>query len=402
MNINKLKQLLKIESNRHIQKISKEIGVERSKLKYYFETNTYPDNNDEDLICNYLGIKKVELKLKLGNIDSELLELVSKNANFLAESYEKKSVEDNKLNNIHLTFQTKQGRLYQGDCLELLSKMEDESVDLIFADPPFNLNKEYESGYDDLIDEQQYKIWTEKWLVESIRVLKEGGAIFIWNLPKWCIHSANILDKYLNFKHWIAVDIKYSLPIKNRLYPSHYGLLYYTKGQKVNTFNEYRLPLKVCRHCYNDIRDYGGYKKNLNKNGINLGDVWDDISPVRHSKYKNRDSNELPLKLLERIISLASKEGDTVFDPFGGSGTTYIVAEILKRNWIGVELGDTLNIIERFKNIEVQKEQIFEIQNNHNVLFTDKVRKKRKEKGLWLPEDFQKEENEAEQLEIDL
>lgn len=402
MNINKLKKLLKIESNRDIQKVAKEIGLERSKLKYYFEANVYPDNKDEELICNYLGIKKIELKLKLGNIDNELLELVSKNAHSLAENFEEKSVGDDKVGNIHLTFQTNQGKLYQGDCLELLSKMDDESVDLIFADPPFNLNKEYESGYDDLIDEQQYKIWTEKWLLESTRVLKEGGAIFIWNLPKWCIYSANILDKHLNFKHWIAVDIKYSLPIKNRLYPSHYGLLYYTKGEKVNTFNQYRLPLKVCRHCYNDIRDYGGYKKNLNESGINLGDVWDDISPVRHSKYKNRDSNELPLKLLERIISLASKEGDTVFDPFGGSGTTYIVAEILKRKWIGVEIGDTLNIIERFKNIETQKEQIIEIQSNHNVLFTEKVRKKRKEKGIWLPEDFQNGELKAEQLEIDI
>jgi site-specific DNA-methyltransferase (adenine-specific) len=62
------------------------------------------------------------------------------------------------------------------------------------------------------------------------------------------------------------------------------------KGEKPKTFNEQRLPLENCRHCGGDIRDYGGYKDKLNLKGINLTDVWYDIPPVRHSKYKNRNS----------------------------------------------------------------------------------------------------------------
>jgi site-specific DNA-methyltransferase (adenine-specific) len=167
-------------------------------------------------------------------------------------------------------------------------------------------------------------------------------------------------------------------------------LLYYSKGEKASVFNEQRLPLEVCRHCGGDIRDYGGYKDKLNQDGINLTDVWYDIPPVRHSKYKTRESNELSMKLLERIISLASREGDLVFDPFGGSGTTYIVSEILRRRWIGIEIGETDSIIKRFQDIEFQRECIRDIQKNKNTLFTSQTRRTRIKNGHWLPETLKK------------
>ncbi|WP_239693177.1 DNA methyltransferase [Bacillus haynesii] len=144
--------------------------------------------------------------------------------------------------------------------------------------------------------------------------------------------------------------------------------------------------MEICRHCGGDIKDYGGYKNKLNSRGLNLTDVWHDISPVRHSKYKTRESNELPLKLMERIISMASEEGDVVFDPFGGSGTTYIVSEILKRRWIGSEIGPIDSIIKRFEDIDFHRDQIKEIQAKKNILFTDEMKKIRRKNGHWLPE----------------
>ncbi len=76
----------------------------------------------------------------------------------------------------------------------------------------------------------------------------------------------------------------------------------------------------------------------MNTLGVNIADVWYDIFPVRNGK--NRLYNELSVKLLDRVISFSSNEGDLILDPFGGSGTTYAVAELLNRNWIGIELGD--------------------------------------------------------------
>jgi site-specific DNA-methyltransferase (adenine-specific) len=183
------------------------------------------------------------------------------------------------------------------------------------------------------------------------------------------------------------VDIKYSLPIPGRLYPSHYSLLYYCKGEKPRTFHPDRMPMEVCSVCKADLRDYGGYKDKMNPKGVNLTDIWMDIAPVRHSKYKKRKgSNELSVKLMDRIIEMASDEGDVVFDPFGGSGTTYIVAEIKNRRWIGIELGPTGDIVDRFGGIDEEAALINKIRQNYNSLFSEDTLKMRIRNGQWTCE----------------
>lgn len=246
-------------------------------------------------------------------------------------------------------FTSEHGTLYQGDCLALLETMEDNSVDLIFADPPFNLNKDYGKGISDSLAESEYLDWCSKWINECARVLAEGGSFFLYNLPKWNIELGHEMNEAgLMFRHWIAVDIKMLLPIPGRLYPSHYSLLYYSKG-KPKFFERPRVPIQVCRHCGGDVKDYGGHRKKLNPEGINVSDVWTDIPPVRHRGTKKRGANQLSEKMLERVLFTASQEGDIVFDPFGGSGTTYAVAERMHRKWIGVELGDVEPIIARLE-----------------------------------------------------
>lgn len=248
--------------------------------------------------------------------------------------------------------------------------IESESVDVVFADPPFNLGKLYDSGIDDSIEESEYLKWCESWLTECFRILKNGGSLFIYNLPRWNIFLGGFLSQWMTFKHWITVEVKASLPIRGRLYPSHYSLLYYVKGKTAKTFHPDRLPISTCRHCGGDIRDYGGHKKKLNPNGLNLSDVWTDISPVRHQKYKNRSSNALPLKLLDRVICMSSDEGDTIFDPFGGSGTTYVASELNRRNWVGCDL-DTTAIVNRFSSLEMDTNLLKKIHSEKNSLYAD-------------------------------
>jgi site-specific DNA-methyltransferase (adenine-specific) len=88
-------------------------------------------------------------------------------------------------------------------------------------------------------------------------------------------------------------------------------VLYFIKGSKPRVFNrdDVRTPIRKCRHCDGDVKDYGGHRKYLNSKGINLKDVWDDVPPVRHSKYKNRPANELAPVILERVIKLTSNGG---------------------------------------------------------------------------------------------
>jgi site-specific DNA-methyltransferase (adenine-specific) len=285
------------------------------------------------------------------------------------------------------------GELYQADCLKLLNTLEQESVDLAFADPPFNLGKEYSSKINDAKTTQEYLEWCEEWLYSLVRVLKPGGALFLWNLPKWNLPLGGYLAKHLTFRHWISVDIKYSLPITGRLYPSHYALLYFIKGDKPAIFHPDRLPVPCCRHCGGELRDYGGYKDKMNPKGVNLSDVWTDIPPVRHAKYKKRDANALSLKLMDRIVSMASDPGSIVLDPFGGSGTTYVAAELTGRRWIGSEL-ECSAIIERFDKLEGDKDHIAAIHANKNTLFMAADLEQRRKAGKPLSRNYRIPEND--------
>lgn len=260
-------------------------------------------------------------------------------------------------------FTTNSGLLFKGDSLKILPMMRTESVDMIFADPPFNIGKDYGHRVNDSKDDSSYQEWCESWIDESIRLLKKGGALFVYHLPKWNILIANLLlNRGMSFRDWIVVDLKLGLPITGRLYPSHYSLLYFTKGRH-KTFHRIRVPIKTCRHCGKDIRDYGGHRNAMNPKGVNLTDVWDDISPVRHWKFKSkkRKANALSTKLLERVVGMTTEPGDVVLDPFCGSGTTLDVCDRMERKWIGVEIESVAVIVERLKkkNIHAYKNDDF-------------------------------------------
>ncbi len=246
-------------------------------------------------------------------------------------------------------FVTQHGALFDGDCLAVLPLVQSESIDTVFADPPFNLDKKYGAKSKDNLSEQQYVAWCKAWLDECIRVLKPGGSLFLYNLPRWnIVLGAYLMEKGLTFRHDITVAVNSTMPIAGRLYPSHYSLLYFSKG-KPKTFRKIRTPIEVCRHCGGEIKDYGGHRHAMNPLGVNLKDVWTDIPPVRHWKFKSKDrpANALSTKLLDRVVEMSTVEGETVLDPFGGSGTTFAVCEKKDRYWIGIELDFAQQIKER-------------------------------------------------------
>lgn len=247
------------------------------------------------------------------------------------------------------------GSLFSGDCMDVLTCIRSGVVDTVFADPPFNLGKEYGKSFNDEISETAYLSWCKNWLRECVRVLKPGGSLFVYNLPKWNILlGAYLCDLDLQFRHWIAVEISACLPIPGRLHPSHYSLLYYSKG-KPNTFRRIRTPILTCRHCGKEIKDYGGHRDAMNPSGVTLKDVWTDIPPVRHWKYKSKDrrANALSTKLLDRVVEMSTLPGDLVLDPFGGSGTTFAVCEKKHRHWLGIELDFAPEIADRIESGEI-------------------------------------------------
>ncbi|MDY7786963.1 DNA-methyltransferase [Burkholderia ubonensis] len=374
---------------RAIKSLASRAGVPLPQLRFYDERGIEPTNEELRKLAEAAGLTELELRLKSGLVNRSIIEKLSANAHSIAEFLGNSSPTDRGVGisdkkSPKPIYNTAQGRLYQGDCLDVMASLPSGSVDLVFADPPFNLDKLYPSEIDDNLRAEHYLQWCEEWLSECVRLLKDGGGLFLWNLPKWNTYLSAFLNRHLNFRHWIAVDMKYSLPLPSKLYPSHYSLLYYIKGPRPTTFHADRLPMEVCPECCTDLKDYGGYKDKMNPLGVNLCDVWNDIPPVRHAKYKKRkEANELSIKLLDRVIEMSTNEGDCVFDPFGGSGTTYAVAELKKRTWVGVEIGPVDGIVERLSNLDEEAEYLAQLRAGYNHLFLPEIERRRKEMGRW-------------------
>lgn len=227
-------------------------------------------------------------------------------------------------------------RIIGGDCLDVLTHIPNNTFDMCFADPPFNLNKKYTKYRDDLaLDE--YIQWCEKWLRELVRVTKPTGSILVHNVPRWLTYYAAILNQHAHFRHWIAWDAM-STPLGKTLLPAHYGVLFYSKEARGTKFYEIRAPHKTCRECGAHLKDYGGKKDQMHPFGFLVSDVWTDIHRIRHNSRRDPHPCQLPIPLLERLILMTTDENDVVLDPFLGTGTTAIAAKRLKRHYIGIEI----------------------------------------------------------------
>lgn len=235
------------------------------------------------------------------------------------------------------TYRHPRGEIVCGDALNTLTRLRDETADIIFLDPPFNLGKHYGGSprKADRIAEETYCRYVFDVLNAAIDVLKPGGALFLYHIPRWALYFADRLSKRLSFRHWIAISMKNSFARGRLLYPAHYALLYFTKGQPVH-FQRPKIAPARCRHCHRLIKDYGGYLRFIQQ-GINLTDVWDDISPVRHKRYKHRAANELPPEIARRAIAISGVANGLFVDPFAGAGTSLLAAIEANMNFVACD-----------------------------------------------------------------
>jgi site-specific DNA-methyltransferase (adenine-specific) len=230
------------------------------------------------------------------------------------------------------------GYLTSADALLFAQDLKNEIADVIFLDPPFNLGKEYGVASPlETNSAQLYEWYMRRLLREMARVLKPGGALFLYHLPYWASRLSHELHQVLDFRHWIAIAMKNGFVRGKRLYPAHYALLYYTKG-KPRRFSRPRLLPQSCRHCGGFVKDYGGYTKIIRRKGLNLSDFWDDLSPVRHAALKHRKANQLPLLLTDRIVTIAGRPRGLLIDPFVGTGTSLVSATNAGMFFIGNDL----------------------------------------------------------------
>lgn len=250
-------------------------------------------------------------------------------------------------------------KLLLGDCIKQLEKIKDESMDMIFVDPPYNLSKDYR-GYSDNLSYESYFDWCNRWLGQLVRVLKKGGVLFIVNIPLSSLEHFIFLNQKLIFQNWIVWDAL-SAPVK-RILPAHYSVLFFTKGKKPKNFNYKENSSKNDSIC--EPLDYqycirNSCVKKRDTDGINtkkqLTDLWTDIHRVKHNSLREDHPTLLPPKLMRRLITLFSKKDDLILDCFNGVGTTTLHAQELGRNYCGIEKNEQYHKISKKRHEELKK-----------------------------------------------
>lgn len=217
-------------------------------------------------------------------------------------------------------------RVVQGDCLEVVRGLPAESVDLAFADPPYNLEKAYAST-SDRRGRVEYLGWCHAWLTEYARVVRPGGTLAVLTLPRWAALHARFLLRHrrLRFDRWVAWDAL-AEPKGSGLLPAHYALLLFTKGAARR-----QAPVAVPGGAGELCRRPGCAASRAAGARAPLSDVWLDIPRLRHARYRDAHPCQLPRPLVERIVAVASPPGGVVLDAFCGTGTTGAAALALAR-----------------------------------------------------------------------
>jgi site-specific DNA-methyltransferase (adenine-specific) len=219
--------------------------------------------------------------------------------------------------------------LIHGDAIEEMKKIKTNSVDLVIADPPYNLGKDYGNNHD-LKGFDEYIQFSIDWLTEAKRILKNDGTIYVFMGVRFISYLFDILYRKLEFffNSWICWNYTQGLGKTRGLSPRHDDILMFTKGKDyLFNLDSIKIPQKY-------------YRERNNMRGANPGDVW-EFSHV-HYCNENRQGHptQKPEGLIERMVLASSNEGDNVLDPFSGSGTTARVCQQLKRNCTGIELND--------------------------------------------------------------
>ena len=233
-----------------------------------------------------------------------------------------------------------------GDCIKIMNTMPEKSVDLIFADPPYNIGLKYDNHKDNMPYEE-YVNWTEKWIAAALRVLKENGSIYIAIGDEYAAEVVMILKKKgLYMRNWIIWHYTFGQNQRKKFSRSHTHILYFTKHPTEFIFNADNIRVRSVRQEIGD--------KRANPKGKIPDDVW-KISRVAGT-FKERVKNfpcQMPLALLERVIKASSNVGDIVLDPFIGSGTTAVACKKLGRNYIGIDISPNYvkNVENRLKSM---------------------------------------------------
>lgn len=231
------------------------------------------------------------------------------------------------------------GKVRQGDCVEFMRDLPSESVDMVFADPPFNIGKDYgEHSSDNRAD---YWQWCDGWISECFRLLKPTGSFYLMHLTRCLPKLFPLMENQGVYVNQISWKNTSACPSKRQFWPASQPILLYGKTEDYifNTYAETKFSEKNMR--------WGGYSTAAKGQ---LLDYWDDIPFVFTGCSKHPEaicktgSNskehpcQMPTGLVKRAMLFSTNDDAVILDPFMGSGTTAVACEQLGRRWLGCEI----------------------------------------------------------------
>ncbi len=227
-----------------------------------------------------------------------------------------------------------------GDCLEGLKKLPSESIDLVFADPPYNMSKKRGLGWKyskhitmqeewDIFSKDEYFQFNQKWIKECLRVLKHGGSFWV------CGSFHNIYQVGFILQNLEDVKINNSIVWFKPNAQPNITCRFFTESTEHLIWASKNGNGKKWKFNYESTKNL--IEDRLNPKGKQTRNVWAIPLTPKEEKWAGAHPTQKPIELLRRIILACTDEGDTVLDPFLGSGTTSVAAKILKRNSVGIE-----------------------------------------------------------------
>jgi adenine-specific DNA-methyltransferase len=262
-------------------------------------------------------------------------------------------------------FGNNQHKIIHADALAALKTLPDNAADLIFADPPYNIGKNFNGHIDKWKSDDAYLDWCYQWLDLCIEKLKPNGSFYVMTATQFMPFFDIYLRKKLDILSRLVWYYDSSGVQAKKYYGSMYEpILFCVKDKNNYTFNTEDILVEAKTGAKRKLIDYRkAVPKVYNAEKV-PGNVW-EFARVRYrmDEYENHPTQK-PIALLERIIKASSNAGDLVMDPFSGTFTTCFVAKELGRNSIGIELQEEyvkiglrrLQLAKAFKGEKLQKE----------------------------------------------
>lgn len=235
-------------------------------------------------------------------------------------------------------FENNSTQIYLADCLDALNEVADESIDLVFADPPYNIGKKFSNFHDSWPSDREYAEWCYKWLELCIKKLKPTGSLYVMTSTQ----AMPYLDLWLRDRMTILSRIVWHYDSSGVQAKKYYGSLYEpilfaVKNPKSYTFNASEIEVEAKTGATRKLIDYRKEVPTPYKTTKIPGNAW-YFPRVRYrmDEYEEHPSQK-PEALLERVIKASSNQGDLILDPFGGTFSTSAVAQKLGRRSISIE-----------------------------------------------------------------